>query len=81
MKQLQDAGVESSVLGALSAETGREEEVFRASDGVIDLMKRAWVEDKGLRKLGRVTIKDSEDKIGLMNLIRRRISKAMGWSS
>jgi len=81
MKHLVDVG------GAATAELGRiegrkltEEETFRASDAVIDLMMEAWSDDETLKSLSR-PIKDSADKVGLMSTIKANIQKALGISS
>lgn len=54
-----------------------DEELFKASDTVIDLMKTSWSDDETLRKLSR-TMKDSSDKIGLMNAIKGIMMKELG---
>lgn len=56
-----------------------EEEVFRASDTVIDLMKASWVDDETLKRVSQ-PIKDSSDKVGLIGTIKGLIQNALGRS-
>ena len=69
MKQLHDIGIKTTDVTALGRRAeGHEltdEELFKASDTVIDLMKASWSDDETLKKLSR-PMKDSSDKIGLM---------------
>ena len=84
MEQLRDIGIETANLAALgSAAEGREitdEELFKASDTVINLMKASWSDDETLKKLSR-PMKDSADKVGLMTSIKSIMMKALGISS
>ena len=84
MKHLRDIGTETAELAALgrSAEVREltDEELFRASDAVIDLMKASWLDDETLKSLSR-PIKDSSDKVGLMNAIKGVIMKALSIST
>jgi hypothetical protein len=79
MKQLHDVGLATAALAELQRERGdvpTEEEVFKASDAVIDLMRVSCLDDVVLRSLAR-PIKDSADKVGLMGSIRAFIKSAM----
>lgn len=83
MKHLVDVGVATAQLAELGRIEGRkltDEEIFRASDAVIDLMMGAWSDDETLKGLSR-PIKDSADKLGLMSTIKANIQKALGISS
>lgn len=79
MKQLHDVGLATAALAELQRERGdvpTEEEVFKASDAVIDLMRASCLDDVVLRSLAR-PIKDSADKAGLMGSIRAFIKSAV----
>ena len=84
MKQLRDAGrgaVQKEVLVALAQlDNITEEELFKASDAIMDLMKISWQDDETFKSLSH-PIKDSADKIGLIGEIGRFISKVLGWKS
>jgi hypothetical protein len=85
MKQLGDIGVEAAAsLAGLGQEGAAREltenEVLRASDAVIDLMRSSWYEDDSSKGLSG-PMKDSSDKVGLMRKINDFIRKAVGaWS-
>jgi hypothetical protein len=79
MKQLHDVGLATAALAELQRERGdvpTEEEVFKASDAVIDLMRASCLDDVVLGSLAR-PIKDSADKVGLMGSIRAFIKSAV----
>lgn len=82
MKQLHDVGLATAALAELDTQRERgdvptEEEVFKASDAVIDLMRASCLDDDLLRSLATRPIKDSADKVGLMGSIRAFIKSAM----
>ena len=84
MKQLGKVGREAVQRKALDTLAQRDnitdEELFEASDAIMDLMKISWRDDETLKSLSR-PIKDSDDKIGLIGEIGRFISKVLGLKS
>ena len=80
MKQLRHVGMLAVTGHAI--EGGRsdltEEELFKTSDEVIDLMKESWRDDETLKKLSQ-PVKDSADKPGLIRGIKSLILKVIGY--
>ena len=79
MKDLADVGKKTIQWEALGANGSSEEQLFKASDAIIDLMKASWWDDETLKGLSR-PLKDSLDKIGLIGTIRGLMMKALGFS-
>jgi len=83
MKKLGDGGIEAARQKILQNMSERDnittEELFEASDAIMDLMERSWWDDKTLKSLSR-PMKDSADKISLMGEIGGFILKALGFS-
>jgi hypothetical protein len=83
MKKLGDVGIEAARRKILQNMSERDnitdEELFEASDAIMDLMKRSWWDDETLKSLSR-PMKDSADKISLMGEIGWFILKALGFS-
>ena len=84
MKQLHDVGQATAALAELGTRRERgnvptEEEVFKASDAVIDLMTASCLDDVVLRSLATGPMKDSPDKVGLMGSIRAFIKSAISF--
>ena len=82
MKQLHHVGMQS-VSGQTFDHGGgqsnlAEEELFKSSDEVIDLMKESWRDDETLKKLSQ-PVKDSTDKPGLIRGIKSLILKVIGY--
>ena len=82
MMQLGDVGIEAARRKALHTMSEREnitdEELFEASDAIMDLMKTSWRDDETLKSLSRPMKDSTELKSRLMGEIGRFISKALG---
>jgi hypothetical protein len=78
MEDLADVGKKAIQLEASGANGSSEEQLLKASDAIIDLMKASWWDDEALKGLSR-PLKDSRDKIGLIGTIRGLMMKSIGF--
>jgi hypothetical protein len=83
MRELRQVGKQATKEQALDNEGRRpdlvEENLFRLSDELIDLMMESWRDDETLKKLSR-PLKDSADKPGLLSGIKSWMLKMVGYS-